>query len=231
MSSTELAQVVLAEGVLARSSARRVTDLVRSVFARRYLVDDGQPAAYLRFLLERKTDHAVIRQVMLIYTARIHTILRDFIAGVYWVRYSAGAEAISRTDAEDFIKRAMTDGRISRPWSATIQLRVAQYLTGALADFGFVDDVKKKERPLRPYRLLTETALFLAHEIHFKGFSDNSILEAPDWKLFGLTREDVVQQRDKAARGGHFILQYSGDLLRISWKYQTMEECLDAIAG
>lgn len=145
MSSTNLAQVVLAEGVLARSSARRVTDLVRSVFARRYLVDDGQPAAYLRFLLERKTDHAVIRQVMLIYTARIHTILRDFIAEVYWVRYSAGAEAISRTDAEEFIKRAMTDGRISRPWSATIQLRVAQYLTGTLADFGFVDDVKRRK--------------------------------------------------------------------------------------
>lgn len=78
---------------------------------------------------------------------------------------------------------------------------------------------------------MTETALFFAHEIHFKGFSDNSILEAPDWKLFGLAREDVVQQLDKAARGGHFILQYSGDLLRISWKYKTMEECLDAIAG
>jgi hypothetical protein len=42
---------------------------------------------------------------------------------------------------------------------------------------------------------------------------------------------EVVEQLDKVARGGHFILQYSGDLLRISWKYQSMEECLGAIAG
>ncbi|MEW8410578.1 MAG: DUF1819 family protein [Candidatus Thiodiazotropha sp.] len=231
ISSAELAQSVLQEGILARATARRVTDLVRSVFSRRYLVEEGRPAEYLKYLAERGVDSGVTRQIMLIYTARIHTVLRDFIAEVYWGRYSAGADSISRSDAEEFIKQAMADGRISPPWSETMQLRVAQYLTGTLADFGFVNDVKKKERPLRAYRLLTETALFLAHEIHFKGFSDNSILESPDWKLFGLAREEVVQQLDKVARGGHFILQYSGDLLRVSWKYQSMEECLDAIAG
>jgi len=231
MSSGELAQVILEQGVLARSTARRVNDLVKSVFSRRYLVDEGKPAAYLKYLAHHRADGALIRQIMLIYTSRIHTILRDFIAQVYWGRYSAGADTVSRSDAEEFIKQAMSDGRISPPWSETMQLRVAQYLTGTLADFGLVEDVKKKERPLRGYRLLPETTLFLAHEIHFKGFSDNSILESPDWKLFGLSRGEVVEQLDKVSRGGHFILQYSGDLLRISWKYQSMEECLGAIAG
>jgi hypothetical protein len=200
-------------------------------FVRRYLVDDGAPASYLKYLVDRRADQALVRQIMLIYTSRRHLILRDFIAEVYWGRYSAGAESLSRADAEEFIEHAKADGRVAPPWSDTMKLRVARYLTGTLADFGFVEDVKANARPLKAFRLLPETTLFLAHEIHFKGFSDNSILEAPDWKLFGLTREDVVQQLDKAARGGHFILQYSGDLLRISWKYQTMEECLDAIAG
>jgi len=231
VSSAELAQSVLHEGVLARSTAHRVNDLVRSVFSRRYLVEEGKPAAYLKFLAEKGVDGSITRQIMLIYTARIHTILRDFIAEVYWSKYSSGAEFISRTDAEEFIKQAIADGRISPPWSEAMQLRVARYLIGTLADFGFVDDNKKKVRPLRAYRLLPGSALFLAHEIHFKGFSDNSILESPDWKLFGLAREDVVQQLGKVARGGHFILQYAGDLLRIAWQYQTMEECLDAIAG
>jgi hypothetical protein len=225
-----LAQKILNEGVLGRSTAVRTRDLVQRVFVRRYFVDDGAPARYLKYLVEQQADSAVVRQIMLVYTARLHVILRDFIAEVYWGQYSAGADTISRSDAEEFIEHAKADGRISPPWSDIMKLRVARYLTGTLADFGFVEDVKKNARPLRPYRLLPETALFLAHEIHFKEFSDNSILESPDWKLFGISREEVVQQLDKLARGGHFILQYSGDLLRISWKYLTMEECLDAIA-
>jgi len=120
-------QAVLAKGVLARSSARRVTGLVRSVFARQYLNDGGQPAAYLKFLLERQTDNTVIRQAMPIYTARIHRIPRDFIAEEYWGCYSAGADTVSRTDAEEFIKHAMADGRILLSWSETMQLRVARY--------------------------------------------------------------------------------------------------------
>jgi hypothetical protein len=231
MSGPELADRALAEGVLGKSSARRVTDLARPVFARRYLVDAGRPAAWLKRLMEAGADAGLMRQLMLIYTARIHRILRDFIIQVYWPGYAAGADAISRSDAEEFIAQAIDDGRIAPPWSETIRIRVAQYLTGTLADFALVHDVKKKDRPLRPYRLLPEVALFLAHEVHFKGFSDDSILDSPDWALFGLARDDIAPQLEQVGRRGHFIAQYSGELLRISWKYKTMEEFLDAVTG
>lgn len=231
MTSGQLAQRVLEEGILARSTARRVNDLVKSVFGRRYLDDNGQPAMYLKRLVEARADPALIKQILLIYTARAHPILRDFIAEVYWARYAAGAETLDRAAAEEFIYRAQADGRIAPPWSPAMIERVAGYLTGTLADFGLLQDVKKSTRPLKSYRLLTDTILFLAHEIHFRGFGDTSILESPDWKLFGLTRGDVVQELERVARGRHFIVQYSGDLLRIAWQYHTMEECLDAIAG
>jgi hypothetical protein len=230
MTVGELETLALEEGLLAKSSARRVKDLVRPVFARRYLIDDGRPAAYLKGLLERGADGTLIRQIMLVYTARLHAILHDFVADVYWARYAAGAAHVSRADAEDFIRHATGDGRIAPPWSPSVQLRMAQYLTGTLADFGLVEDVKKKERPLRAFRLLPGTTVFLAHEIHFKGFNDNSIPESPDWQLFGLRPDEVVAHLQKAGRAGHFVLQYSGDLLRIAWSYDTMEACLDAIA-
>jgi hypothetical protein len=59
--------------------------------------------------------------------------------------------------------------------------------------------------------------------------NDNSILEHPDWSLFGLDRTAVVRELRRAAEG-HYIVQYSGELLRLSWKHRTMEECLDGIA-
>lgn len=225
-----LARKILTEGVLSRSTAVRTRDLVQRVFARRYLTNGGATAANLKYLVDHHADQAVLKQLMLIYTTRLHVILRDFIAEVYWNRYSAGAERISRSDAEEFILRAQSDGRITPPWSETMRLRVARYLTGTLADFGFLEEGKQAAKALRPFRLQPDTALYLTHEIHFKGFSDSSILESPDWKLFGLARKDVVQQLNTLATNGHFIMQYAGDLLRIAWRYLTMEECLDAIA-
>jgi hypothetical protein len=225
-----LARKILADGALSRSTAVRTRDLVQRVFARRYLINGGAPAGNLKYLVDHHADRSVIKQIMLIYTSRLHLILRDFIAEVYWNRYSAGAERISRSDADEFILRAQSDGRIVPPWSESMRLRVARYLTGTLADFEFLEESKQASRALRPFRLLAGTGLYLTHEIHFTGFSDNSILESPDWKLFGLARRDVVQELNRLTTNGHFIMQYSGDLLRIAWRYQTMEECLDAIA-
>jgi Putative inner membrane protein (DUF1819) len=230
MSAELLAQKTIAEGILGRLTAVRTRDLAQRVFARRFLGSGGAAAANLKYLIEQHADRGVVKQIMLLYTSRLHVILRDFIAEIYWNRYSAGAERISRSDAEQFILRAQTDGRIAPPWSETMRLRVARYLTGTLADFGLLAEGKQTAKALRPFRLLPGTGLFLAHEIHFHGFSDNSMLQSPDWKVFGLARGDVVRELDRLAATGHYIMQYSGDLLRISWRYQTMEECLDAIA-
>lgn len=231
MPSTRLGTLAVERGIFGSASAQRAQDLVSVVFARRYLAHGAEPASHLKHLLELGTDRAVLKQLMLVYTARRNLVLRDFISEVYWTAFAAGAAALSSSDAEGFLKRAIVDGRIARAWSEVMRKRIAGDLLSTLADFGLLEDVKKQTKPMRTYRLLPETVLFLAHEIHFKGFSDNSILESPDWKLFGLAREDAMQQLDRVARTGHYILQYSGDLLRISWRYRTMEECLDAIAG
>ena len=226
-----LAQRIRDQGILGRATANRVDDLVQRVFVRRYLVEEDRPAVYLKRLLAGQADPALIRQLMLIYTARQHPILRDFLGLVYWPRYHDGARLLARADAEAFIKEAQADGRIATAWSASMQERVARNLVGTLGDFGLVENTRQTVRHLLPYRLLPTTALYLAHEIHFRGVGDNSIPVDPDWALFGLTREAVVEMLERVSRGGHFIVQYSGELLRIAWRYRTMEECLDGLAG
>jgi hypothetical protein len=194
------------------------------------MTPNDEPARHLKRLMSRNADRAVIRQIMLIYTARLHHILRDFIVEEFWGRYSAGADRISRADAEQFIARAHADGRISPSWSSLMRIRVARYLTGALADFGLLSEGRETAKEIHPFRILSGTALYLTHEVHFKNFSDTSILDLPDWRLFGLAREEVVRELEKLAHDGNFMLQYAGDLLRISWRYTNMEECVDAIA-
>ena len=78
--------------------------------------------------------------------------------------------------------------------------------------------------------IMSETAVFLAYELHFGRAEDDAIVRHRDWGLFGLSPADVISSLDKAATQGHLFVQHSGSVLRVEWKYQTMEEMLDALA-
>jgi len=223
-----LTERVMKEGGLGRSTAVRTRDLITRVFARRYLADDGRPAYVLKSLKD-KVSLSTLKQFMLVYTARQHDILHDFITDVYWPKYGAGAEEIRRDDARAFIEEAHAMGVIDPAWSETMVVRVSRYVLGTLADFGLLEEGRQSTRQIESFHIDRPLVGYLAHEIHFDGYSDNSILEHPDWGLFGLMQEDIVRHLQQAAYDGHFMVQYSGELLRISWHYDSLDEYLDAI--
>lgn len=225
----ELTDRVMESGALGRSSATRTRDLITRVFARRYLTDDGRPAYVLKFLKDQ-VSLSTLKQFMFVYTARQHDILHDFITEVYWPKYGAGVEEIGRDDARSFIEEAHAMGVICPGWSETMMVRVARYLVGTLADFGLLEEGRQSTRWIMPFHIEEPMVTYLAHEIHFDGYNDNSILEHSDWGLFGLMQEDVVRHLEQVSYDGHFVIQYSGELLRISWEYESLDECLDAIA-
>ena len=70
--------------------------------------------------------------------------------------------------------------------------------------------------------------VLLAYDLHFAGHGDNSILNHPDWSLFGMDRNDVLNELKRLALKGWFIVQAAGDAVRVGWQYQTREELTDA---
>jgi hypothetical protein len=115
-------------------------------------------------------------------------------------------------------------------WSDAMKTKMTRYLLSALTDFKLTRDLPRGRREIIPYNIQPTTTLYLAHEAHFGGLSDHAVLGHADWKLFDLDRQKVLEELRKVAAEGHFIVQFSGELLRISWKYKTMEECLNGIA-
>jgi len=229
MSVVELKAAAVQDGVIGRATSIRVKDIVGRVFAKRYLQDQDKPAIYLKQLMDLGVSGKMMGQIFLIHTARVHDVLHDFICQAYWDKYIAGESIIRRQDALDFLERAANNGVIAPRWSDTMMLRVARYLTGCLTDFQFAGDDRAGRREILPVSISPLTTLYLAHEIHSSGFSDNALLEHEDWGLFGLEPMDVRNVLERVANG-HFIPQFSGDLVRISWKYKTMEEALSGIA-
>lgn len=229
MTPKELADRAVEEGILGRATAKRARDLVFQAFSPRYLIDDARPANYLKKLLKAGTTPRIINQLFLIYTARANALLHDFICEVYWVKYSAGVTSLGKIDALNFLEAAYTLGRLPNRWSDKMISRVSSYLGGCLADFRLLENGRKSTRNISPIQAHQATSLYIAHNLHFSGYGDNSIPDHPDWHLFGLERIEAVRDLQRVSND-HFIIQFSGELLRISWKYQSMEEAIRAIA-
>ena len=230
MSAVALTRDVIANGLLSKATNARASDIVSRVFAPRYLAKGAAPARNLKRLLENGLSIDRLLPLFLIYTARVNLILRDFIVRVYWPHYNAGARILQRQDALDFMKTARAAGLIPSEWSEAVKTKMTRYLLSSLTDFKLTRDLPQGRREIIPYSIHPTTVLYLAHEAHFAGASDHAVLEHQDWQLFGLDRFRVLDEFRKAAAEGHFVVQYSGELLRISWKYKSLEESLDVIA-
>ena len=79
------------------------------------------------------------------------------------------------------------------------------------------------------FRISPITAAYLAYDLHFEGVSDGSLAAHADWQLFGMTREDVIDELKKLSLRGLFIIQAAGEVVRISWKQPTMEAACNVI--
>lgn len=227
--AVQLADKVRSQGLIPKATARRVSDIVSRAFAPRYLGETGQPAGWLRALVLRGVGIERLNQLFLLYTAREHLILYDFIREVYWPRYSANAQFLFREDSVNFIKSAQATGRIKTRWTEGNNIRIGRYLLSALCDFKLIGDPQGDRRPILPFTPLASTVIYLAHELHFAGVSDGQILKHTDWELFGLSSSDVLHELRRLSGQGRFIVQV-GDIVRISWSCKTMEECLDVVA-
>jgi hypothetical protein len=230
MSVVDLKKEVRRRGVIDRATALRVEDIVGRIFALRYLSDGAHPAINLKLLLNLGMPVRQLNGIFFLYACRAHTILYDFVSEVYWGKYAAGATQISKSDALAFIEKAKNIGLISPPWSESTTARIARYLGTALADFGLASKDRRGIREIKDFRIDKTTSLYLAHDLHFRSISDNSVVEHPDWRLFGLAAPDVRIELERVS-GRHLIIQSSGELTRISWQHKTIEEALRAVAS
>ena len=229
MAVGELKSRVRSMGALGKATQVRVDDLVGRAFAQRFLIDGSKPAQSLRHLLLKHASRGFLRQLLLVYTARANLILHDFIREVLWLKYSSRAGEVTKQDARDFIDRAVSRGAIEKRWSDSMVERVSRYLLGTLADFELIASNQFGRRQIRPMFIMPDTIVFLAYELHFAGTDDQELVRHRDWGLFGLSAADVIAQLEKAAAQGHLFIQHSGALVRMEWKYQSMEEMLDAL--
>jgi BrxA len=229
MTGPALEKVSLGSGRFPRMAARRLHNLVKDCFARRYLVENGRPALWLRTLAPVLSPRA-FEQMAFLYTCRANEILADFVTEVYWPQSRAGQDRISNQEGQEFVSRANKEGRTAKPWSDSTIRRVAGYLTGACADFGLLERGTRKVRKIVPFRLEAATGATLAYDLHFSGLGDNALVAHRDWALFGLELTDVLAELKRLSLMGLLIVQMAGSVISIAWKCKNLEELAHALA-
>jgi len=228
LSVNELVYKALDAGDFPNISFRRLRNIVAEGFTPRYLVNDGAPAFRLQRLMGDLDDRN-FNQLLFLYTCRANSVLANFIREVYWPAYMAGKDQLSNDEARYFLIRANQDGKTTKPWVEGTVNRVASYLTGCCSDFGLLETGEKSVRKIQPFQIESTTTIYLAYDLHFAGAGDNSILSHLDWQLFGLDREDVLNEFKRTSLKGWYIIQTAGTATRIDWQYQSIEEVLDVI--
>ena len=153
MSTRELGRKAVAEGTFARTTARRAENIVREMFAPRYLVQNGQPALWLKQLLEHGLQMEDLKQLFLLYTARAQHIFADFVVDVYWPRYASGATHVGRNDSVRFIQKALMEGRMQKIWTESSIKRVSNYLLGTASDMGLLEAASRSDRAIRHFSI------------------------------------------------------------------------------
>lgn len=228
MDGNALFRAALESGLFPSISARRLRNLIKEGFVSRYLVDGDYPAIHIKAMLDILSGQE-LEQILFIHTCRLHAVLADYVREVYWPSYVSGKSHLTVDDAREFVRKANQDGKTSTVWSTTMIVRVSSYLNGACADFGLLSQNRGGARSILLFRLEPRVAVYLAYDLHFAGTGDNSVVSHPDWGLFGLNREDVLDELKRLALQGWFIVQSGGGAVHIDWQYNTMEEVVDAL--
>ena len=225
MSANQLFDLVQTTNALNLDSERRLRNVVIEGFGSRFLREPYiQAAPALKHILAHSRDHALLKQIVLLYALRQHGVFFDFLIDEYWPAVRAGRQTIKKSDILLLIDRGSVSGRLAKNWSESVKTRVSSYVLGIAEDFDFVGKSRSGERPIISWSPHDFLVLYLAYDLHFMGASDDEVVSSPEWQALGLQREDVTLYLNRLQNQGHLIAQDTGHLCRIDWKYQTREE-------
>jgi len=216
-----LANDVHVNNFLGKWTEKRSIDIVKTVFFPRFMKTNSKVVLWLKSIREKGMMLPQFKQLLMLYCARENAVMYDFIVD-YINEYRAINKPVLPKDCIKTFVNGIVD-RGEAKWSESIKERNASYIKAVLVDF----DIVNRKGEILPYEVANFTILYLMHELHFEGLSDVAIWNHEDWQLFGLDKYQVQERILELNMKGGYIAQCTGDLMTISWNYNSMEEFIN----
>ncbi len=229
-SLNELTRRVQDEGLLGNATASRTRDIVRRIFALRYLRPTDKPARILQRILFSGLPGRGFTELLFLFTARRDRLIYDFTVREYWPAVRRGRTMMNVDVVLSFLSEAHCDGRLNHPWSKGFSVRIARCVLGLLRDVGFLSDVIRGRKEIVNYRLSDEGVALIARELHEAGITNAFLGAHPDWGLFGLTESEALERLDGLGEHRGLIVQRAGSVVHFTWTIKSIEELIDVLA-
>ena len=208
-----------AANILDKSTEHRTKDIIKLVFFDRYWRGDKNVIHRLKSMRYNGLSLESLKTILFIYTARANRVLYDFVKEI---KASNQNEKITTSIANQFILNSISFDMAPK-WSDSMIKRVSSYLLSCLKDFDLVDSESYLTSSFPDQKVIN----YILHELHFDGQRDDEIIRDHTWELLGLNEYQVIKEIEKISFKGTFIFQYSGEILKIGWNYQSMEEFIE----
>lgn len=209
----------ISANILDKSTEHRTRDIIGLVFFDRYWKGTRNVIQNLKELRQNGLSLDALKSLLYIYTARANRVFYDF---VMELNHTTQNDKITTSIA----KRFLLDGislNMAPSWSDSMIKRVSSYLITCLKDFDLLDSDGYFKIGFPDQKVVN----YLIHELHFEGKRDDEIIRESVWGLLGLAESQVIKEMEKISFRGTFIFQFSGEILKIGWNYDNMEEFLE----
>ena len=219
------------EGLLGNATAYRTRDIVRRVFAPRFLRPTDKPARVLKHILASGLPGRTFTEMLFVYAARNDPLIYDFTVREYWPAVRRGRPVLGTDVMLAFLSEAVVDGRLDSQWSEKVSVRIARCVLGMLRDVGFLREVRRGRREIVDYHMSDEGTAILARELHESGVTDSALCSHPDWGLFGLSAAEVLERLDGLGEHRGVLVQRAGSVVHFTWFVESIEEMINVLAG
>ena len=221
MTKDELYNYVHQINALSKCTEIRSRDIVKQVFFPRFVQRNANVPLWLKLIREKGVMLPQFKQLLMLYCARENAIMYDYIKEAFNELRLNNESKVDSNKIRGFVDNIVRTGKAD--WGETTCVRQVRNLRGVLMDFDMIDS----KYNILPYDIANFTVLYLMHELHFEGLSDVAIWNHEDWQLFGLDKYQVQERiMDLNIKGG-YIAQCTGDLMTISWNYNSMEDFIN----
>ena len=226
----EFAERALSHGIVGSATAYRARDIIKRVFIPRFLKPSDKPARILKTVIEQGLSFSVFRELLLLFSARKDLLIYDFIIDGYWTAANRGKHSLDVEFVLSFISAAVAENKIEKPWSEQVSRKVSRGLLGLLTEVGFLRARQRGQREIIDYRISDLSLVLIARELHDAGFHNSALAQHPDWRLFGLKTNDVLNRLELLNEDYGLLLQRAGSVIAINWGVASIEELIGLIS-
>jgi hypothetical protein len=206
----ELQQAIQEKDLLGKRTREARRTYWRLISWRYLTPPESAVVSALAALSCRGADDPILRGALYFHFCLADRLTFDMATDLLWILQQQGRDIINVAEVEAFVRAGIAAHPEVDSWSGRTLKKLASSVLSALRDFGRLAGGSKKRLVQPP--LADELLVYVCKFLLAEGKTARGLLEALDFRLWGLTLQEVGVRLAKLSQSGALRFEWSGDI-------------------